>query len=141
MSLTIPQKFITNLDNFTWGDDWRATRIIKEILSHLNTDKNLRTQTLHERINDSYYIGREIQKIYVKIFTYITKFLISYQIEELVDYWLKLDASPNGYKNNSIHIEFAKLIKRENKVKLNNCLEKLLKRAESSVLTLQEKAV
>jgi len=30
MSLSIPQRFITNLENFTWGDDWRATRIMKE---------------------------------------------------------------------------------------------------------------
>ena len=30
MSLSIPQRFITNLENFTWGKDWRATRIIKE---------------------------------------------------------------------------------------------------------------
>ena len=30
MSLSVPQRFITDLDNFTWGDDWRATRIIKE---------------------------------------------------------------------------------------------------------------
>ena len=30
MSLSIPQKFITDLENFTWSDDWRATRIIKE---------------------------------------------------------------------------------------------------------------
>jgi len=30
MSLSIPQRFITDLENFSWGDDWRATRIIKE---------------------------------------------------------------------------------------------------------------
>ncbi len=30
MSLTIPQRFITDLESFTWGKDWRATRIIKE---------------------------------------------------------------------------------------------------------------
>ena len=30
MSLSIPQRFITDLENFTWGEDWRATRIIKE---------------------------------------------------------------------------------------------------------------
>lgn len=30
MSLSIQQKFVTNLENFTWGKDWRATRIIKE---------------------------------------------------------------------------------------------------------------
>lgn len=30
MSLSIPQKFITDLKTFTWGKDWRATRIIKE---------------------------------------------------------------------------------------------------------------
>lgn len=30
MSLSIPVRFITDLENFTWGDDWRATRILKE---------------------------------------------------------------------------------------------------------------
>ncbi len=30
MSLSIPQRFITDLDNFTWEQDWRASRIIKE---------------------------------------------------------------------------------------------------------------
>lgn len=30
MSLTVPQRFITDLENFSWGEDWRATRIIKE---------------------------------------------------------------------------------------------------------------
>lgn len=30
MSLKIPERFITDLENFTWGEDWRATRIIKE---------------------------------------------------------------------------------------------------------------
>lgn len=30
MSLSIPEKFITDLENFTWSKDWRATRIIKE---------------------------------------------------------------------------------------------------------------
>jgi hypothetical protein len=30
MSLSIQQKFITNLETFTWGIDWRAIRIIKE---------------------------------------------------------------------------------------------------------------
>jgi len=30
MSLSIQQKFVTNLENFAWGKDWRATRIIKE---------------------------------------------------------------------------------------------------------------
>jgi len=28
--MSIPVRFITNLENFTWGKDWRATRIIKE---------------------------------------------------------------------------------------------------------------
>ena len=30
MSLTIQEKFITDLENFSWSKDWRATRIIKE---------------------------------------------------------------------------------------------------------------
>ncbi len=30
MSLSIRQNFVTDLKNFTWGKDWRATRIIKE---------------------------------------------------------------------------------------------------------------
>lgn len=30
MSLAVPQTFITDLDSFTWGKDWRAKRIIKE---------------------------------------------------------------------------------------------------------------
>jgi hypothetical protein len=30
MSLSVPQRFITDLENFSWGEDWRATRIIKE---------------------------------------------------------------------------------------------------------------
>jgi len=30
MSLSIQDKFITDLDSFTWDKDWRATRIIKE---------------------------------------------------------------------------------------------------------------
>jgi len=30
MSLSIQQKFVTDLKAFTWGKDWRATRIIKE---------------------------------------------------------------------------------------------------------------
>lgn len=30
MAMSIPQKFITNLDTFTWAKDWRAKRIIKE---------------------------------------------------------------------------------------------------------------
>lgn len=30
MSLSIPQRFITNLEDFTWGKDWRAIRIVKE---------------------------------------------------------------------------------------------------------------
>ena len=30
MSLSIKQNFVTDLKSFTWGKDWRATRIIKE---------------------------------------------------------------------------------------------------------------
>ena len=30
MSLSIPQRYIIDLENFTWGEDWRAIRIIKE---------------------------------------------------------------------------------------------------------------
>lgn len=30
MSLSIKQNFVTNMETFTWGKDWRATRIIKE---------------------------------------------------------------------------------------------------------------
>lgn len=30
MSMSIPQRFITNLETFTWAKDWRALRIIKE---------------------------------------------------------------------------------------------------------------
>lgn len=30
MSLSIQQNFVTDLENFTWGKDWRAMRIIKE---------------------------------------------------------------------------------------------------------------
>jgi len=30
MSLSIQQNFVTDLKTFTWGKDWRATRIIKE---------------------------------------------------------------------------------------------------------------
>lgn len=30
MSMKIPQRFIIDLENFTWDKDWRATRIIKE---------------------------------------------------------------------------------------------------------------
>ena len=30
MSMSIPQRFITNLETFTWGKDWRAKRIMKE---------------------------------------------------------------------------------------------------------------
>ncbi len=28
--MSIPQKFITNLETFTWEEDWRALRVIKE---------------------------------------------------------------------------------------------------------------
>ena len=28
--MSIPQRFITNLETFTWGKDWRAKRIMKE---------------------------------------------------------------------------------------------------------------
>lgn len=30
MSLSVPQRFITDLEGFTWNKDWRARRIIKE---------------------------------------------------------------------------------------------------------------
>jgi hypothetical protein len=30
MSLRIPERFITDLENFSWGEDWRAIRIVKE---------------------------------------------------------------------------------------------------------------
>jgi len=30
MSLSLPQRFILDLENFSWSEDWRATRIIKE---------------------------------------------------------------------------------------------------------------
>ena len=30
MSLSIPQRYILDLENFTWGKDWRATTIVKE---------------------------------------------------------------------------------------------------------------
>lgn len=31
MSLRIAENYVTNLDTFTWGNDWRATKLIKEI--------------------------------------------------------------------------------------------------------------
>ncbi len=44
MSMSIPQRFITNLETFTWGKDWRAVRIIKE-----------------KRTNGEYYFGTIIR--------------------------------------------------------------------------------
>lgn len=42
--MTVPQRFITDLDSFEWGEKWRATRIIKE-----------------KRVNGEYYFANIIK--------------------------------------------------------------------------------
>ena len=69
MSLTIPQKYITNLDNFTWGEDWRATRIIKEkrtsgefyfanIIRYFGEKENTHDYDIAEKLEESAWLGR-----------------------------------------------------------------------------------
>lgn len=69
MSLTIPEKFITNLENFTWGDDWRATRIIKEkrttgefyfanIVRYFGEKENTHDYDISESMQETAWLGR-----------------------------------------------------------------------------------
>ena len=69
MSLSIPERYITNLDNFTWGDDWRATRIIKEkrvhgdyyfanIVRYYGTKEDTDDYDISESFAESAWLGR-----------------------------------------------------------------------------------
>lgn len=69
MSLTIPQRFITNLDDFTWGQDWRATRIIKEkrvdgefyfanIIRYYGTEEDTHDYDIAESYQEMAWLGR-----------------------------------------------------------------------------------
>lgn len=72
MSLKIPERFITDLKNFTWGKDWRATRIIKEkrsdgeyyygnIVRYYGEKEDTHDYDIAESLADSAWIGR-VQK-------------------------------------------------------------------------------
>lgn len=69
MSLQIPQRFITNLENFTWGKDWRATRIIKEkrvdgeyyfanIVRYYGEEENTHDYDIAETYEEMAWLGR-----------------------------------------------------------------------------------
>ena len=114
---------------------------VKQISEHLNIDRALIRRTLHEQINDAYYIGHEVHKIYANIFAYVAKSLAPHQIMEVVNHWLILDAGPNGYKSYHTNIEFAKLIKAENHEGLETFIKRLLDRAKSLAKSDEDTAI
>jgi len=69
MSLSIPQRFITDLDSFTWGKDWRATRIIKEkrvggefyfanIIRYYGVKEDTQDHDVGETMDEMAWLGR-----------------------------------------------------------------------------------
>ena len=69
MSLSIPQRFITDLENFTWGKDWRASRIIKErrvdgeyyfanIIRYYGEKEDTHDYDVSESLAESAWLGR-----------------------------------------------------------------------------------
>lgn len=69
MSLSIQQRFITDLDSFTWGKDWRATRIIKEkrvggeyyfanIVRYYGEKEDTHDYDLAETLQEQAWLGR-----------------------------------------------------------------------------------
>jgi hypothetical protein len=104
------------------------TQKIKTVLQYLNVNKQ--DISFEDRGNDPGYISRSISRIYVDIFKYISNHLDIGSMMQIVDYWLILDKSPNGYKNQKISIEFAKLLSKLNNESIESSIIKLLKRAE-----------
>lgn len=69
MSLKVPQRFITDFENFTWGEDWRAVRIIKEkrtngeyyfawIVRYYGEKENTYDYDIANSLEDYAWIGR-----------------------------------------------------------------------------------
>ena len=115
------------------------TQKVKIVLQYLNVDKQ--EISFEDRGNDPGYISRSISRIYVDIFNYISNCLDIASMIEIVDYWLILDKSPNGYKNQKISIEFAKLLSKLNNKSIESSIIKLLKRAEEQARFDEETSV
>lgn len=69
MSLSIKERYVKDLENFTWGQDWRATRIIKErrvdsdyyfasILRYYGEKEDTHDYDLGDSFAESAWIGR-----------------------------------------------------------------------------------
>ena len=69
MSLSIPQRFITDIENFSWGVDWRATRIIRErrvggdyyfanIIRYYGEKEDTHDYDVSESLQESAWLGR-----------------------------------------------------------------------------------
>ena len=67
--MKIHQRYITDIDNFTWGEDWRATRIIKEkrtngeyyfanIIRYYGEKEDTHDYDISESLADSAWLGR-----------------------------------------------------------------------------------
>lgn len=115
------------------------TQKIKIVLQYMNVCKQ--DISFDDRGNDPGYISRSISRIYVDIFKYISNHLDIASMIEIVDYWLILDRSPNGYKNQKICIEFAKLLSKLNNKSIESSIIKLLKRAEEQARFDEETSV
>jgi len=69
MSLSIPQRFISDIENFSWGVDWRATRIIRErrvggdyyfanIIRYYGEKEDTHDYDVSESLQESAWLGR-----------------------------------------------------------------------------------
>lgn len=114
---------------------------VKVILKYLNVDEQYKKISFEDRGNSTSYISRDIILIYIDIFKYVSSYLNTLSIIDIVDFWLALDKSYNGYKNQKISIEFAKLLRKLDNKGLETSTKQLLQRAEEQARFDEETAV
>lgn len=79
MSLSVPQRFITDLENFSWGEDWRAIRIMKEkrsdgefyfarIVRYYGEKEDTHDYDISETYMESAWLGRNEKFVGKRVF-------------------------------------------------------------------------
>lgn len=111
------------------------TRTIERTLKALYVQRPKELRKTHQGLfdfsGDDTFISTSIDSLFISIFNFGIITLSEQSIKKIIDYWLSLEGSDDGYRHYKIPLGIAKVINGNHYTSLSTCIFKVIQHAES----------
>ncbi|NDP22685.1 MAG: NACHT domain-containing protein [Paludibacter sp.] len=107
---------------------------------YIKREKEFRTRArgLFDMDTDSSFITDSIKHLFKNIFNLSTQLLSRDKLEELIDYWIKLDVSGDGFRHYSVGLTIANELYNSKHNNLSELIHKIINHAEETARLEQD---